>query len=120
MDTFLDNSTALQNPLDIFPIMEKESVDLIFTDVKMPGITGTELITRLNELYPTVHIVVLSAYPDYDYVRQCLKNGAFDYLLKPPKYNAILQITNRIENLVNSEKNILTAPMNPSKLGSHY
>lgn len=93
---------TLQNPGDVFPIMEREPADLVFTDVKMPGLTGVELTGRLHAQYPSTYIVVLSAYPDFDYVRLCLRNGAFDYLLKPPAYQLIIEITQKIEVLVSS------------------
>lgn len=95
---------TLQNPGDIFPILEQEQIDLVFTDVKMPEITGIELTARIIDKYPATVVVVLSAYQDFDYVRQCLKNGAYDYLLKPASCESIEDVTKKIELMISTRK----------------
>lgn len=51
-------------------------------DVDMPEMNGVELQRAITERFPAVKTVMLSSYDDYDYVRECLKNGATDYVLK--------------------------------------
>src|SRR5512133_3013014 len=81
---------ALQNPNDIFPYLDEGNVELVFTDVKMPGMDGIELTEIIHTRYPHIYVVILSAFQDFGFVRSCLINGAFDYLLKPPSFKAIL------------------------------
>lgn len=57
--------------------------DIILTDIKMPGCSGLELMERLNELEYNGKIIVLSGFDDYSLVRNAMKLGATDYLLKP-------------------------------------
>ena len=95
---------AVRNPIDVFNMIENESINLVFTDVKMPGISGVELTQELHKRYPSLYIVILSAFSDFDFVRKCLLNGAYDYLIKPPSPKAILEITNKIEISVMSTK----------------
>lgn len=57
-------------------------VDCILTDIKMPVMDGIELIKRVKKDYPKIKIIVLSSFNDIDYVRDAMKNGASDYLLK--------------------------------------
>lgn len=92
----------LKNPSLIFDVLKNNEVNLVFTDVKMPGLTGIELTQKICSLYPELYVVILSAYSDFDSVRLCMKNGAFDYLLKPISYEAIIEITQRIEPLISS------------------
>lgn len=56
--------------------------DVAILDVNMPGMNGVDLNRMIKQRYPTVQTIMLSSYDDYDYVRDCLKNGAVDYLLK--------------------------------------
>ena len=56
---------------------------IIFTDIKMSGINGIELIHALRETLHPVQFIVLSGYDDFEYVRGAFQNGAIDYLLKP-------------------------------------
>ena len=66
-----------------------ESVDVVITDVRMPGIDGVEFTRILCKQYPHLYTIALSGYSDYDLVRQCMKNGAVDYLLKPNSFSTL-------------------------------
>jgi CheY-like chemotaxis protein len=56
--------------------------ELIFLDVKMPEMDGIEFIRCLHAKHPRIKVVMLSSYSDYHYVREAMKFGACDYLLK--------------------------------------
>lgn len=56
--------------------------DLVLTDMNMPMMDGVTLIRSIREYYPETEVIVISAYDDYHYVRDSLKDGAVDYLLK--------------------------------------
>ena len=58
------------------------AVDAVLMDVSMPGMNGVELSGILAERYPQISILAISNFDNYDYVRQVMKNGAEDYLLK--------------------------------------
>lgn len=91
---------TLQNPLDVMPLLMTKEVDLLFTDVKMDGMSGVQLTSEVHALFPNIYIVVLSAYSDYEFVRECLKNGAWDYLLKPAGYQIIIDLAKKVDSLV--------------------
>ncbi|MEK4118758.1 response regulator [Paenibacillus sp. FSL W8-0919] len=63
-------------------MIERNRPHIVILDVSMPGINGVELNRTIRERYPFAKTIMLSSYDDYDYVRECLKNGAVDYLLK--------------------------------------
>jgi two-component system response regulator YesN len=63
-------------------LIEKLKPDVIITDIVMQNINGIELIEFIQKNYPDVVVIALSAYDDYCYVRDGLKLGAKDYLLK--------------------------------------
>ncbi len=70
------------NGLDALNILKEEPVDLIITDINMPVMNGIELIKELRRLDFNMSVIVLSAYNDYDYVREAFKVGVKDYILK--------------------------------------
>ena len=64
--------------------------DLIFLDIKMPGMDGLTAISHLRAACPHSQIVMLSAFDDFEYLRGALRAGARDYLLKPVRPSDIL------------------------------
>jgi two-component system response regulator YesN len=63
--------------------LESYYTDICITDVRMPKISGLELIEAINRQYPWMHCIVVSSYDDFNFVRQSLRQGAVDYILKP-------------------------------------
>ena len=57
--------------------------DIVLTDVQMPGLNGFELLARLRELRPDVDVVIFTGYADVQGAIDAIKDGAYDYLLKP-------------------------------------
>ena len=63
---------------------ESRRPSLVLTDVRMPGLDGEELLKRLKVSEETnIQVVMISGHQDLDTVRRCLRDGAYDYLLKP-------------------------------------
>jgi len=75
---------TLADPLQAMEIIEKENINVIITDQRMPGITGLELSKRINLVFPSAIIVILTAYDDNESMMQAINQGGiFRYLLKP-------------------------------------
>jgi Response regulator containing CheY-like receiver domain and AraC-type DNA-binding domain len=64
-------------------ILEKRSVDILFTDVKMPFMDGIELVGKARELNEQIEMVIFSGYGEFEYARQAMKAGVVSYVLKP-------------------------------------
>ncbi len=65
--------------------LEKEHVDVLLTDVKMPKMTGTELLGYVKEKYTWLPVVVMTAFGSVEDAVAAMKAGAYDYILKPVK-----------------------------------
>lgn len=63
-------------------LIEEQRPQIAIIDINMPGMNGVELQSEIKRRYPEIVTIMLSSYDDYDYVRECLRNGAMDYLLK--------------------------------------
>ncbi len=73
-------------------------VDLVITDIKMPVMTGIELVkSSINELKSPPLFLVLSGYDEFTYVRDTMKYGAFNYLLKPIKKDELKRVIEEVE-----------------------
>lgn len=63
--------------------LEAAGMDLVITDLKMPGIGGMELLRRLKSQWPDTEVVVMTAYGSIDTAVEAMRLGAYDYLTKP-------------------------------------
>ncbi|MDB5055610.1 MAG: AraC family transcriptional regulator [Bacilli bacterium] len=73
-------------------LVQKESPDIIVTDIRMPKMDGLEMTRRILEFLPQSKIIILSAYTDFSYVQQALRLGAFDFVKKPFSIDEILRL----------------------------
>jgi two-component system response regulator YesN len=73
-------------------------VDLVITDINMPGMNGLELIKNIKEIRSDIEIVILSGYCEFEYARQGMRLGANDYVLKPVNIAEMEALLCRINN----------------------
>lgn len=71
-----------ENGQKAIELLETRHIDLLFTDMSMPLLDGLGLIRYVTQHHPTIKYVVLSSYDDFQYVKDSLKSGAIDYILK--------------------------------------
>jgi DNA-binding NtrC family response regulator len=76
-------------------IMERESVDLVLTDLRMPGEDGLELMRRGRILRPEASVILLTAYGTVQTAVRAMKEGAYDYLTKPVNLNELGMVVKR-------------------------
>ena len=69
--------------------------DLVLTDVKMPGMTGIELLAQVRASWPEVPVVVMTGYGSVEDAVAAMKGGAADYLIKPVSKDELLLILAR-------------------------
>lgn len=70
------------NGVHALDILQHQHVDLILTDISMPEMNGIDLIQKVKQQDDSIKIVALSSFDDFRYVKEALKLGAEDYLLK--------------------------------------
>ena len=76
-------------------ILEKEEVQVILSDVKLPDGNGVELVHQVRVKYPEIETIVLTAYGNIADGVQAIKNGAFDYITKGDDNNRILPLVSK-------------------------
>lgn len=65
--------------------------DIIFTDVRMPGLNGLEMIAKIKELNHQCIIIIMTGFREFEYAQQAVRLGAFRLLLKPTNTEELLQ-----------------------------
>ena len=64
-------------------LLDETTVDLVITDLKMPGIGGMELLRKVKEAWPATEVVVMTAYGSIETAVEAMRSGAYDYITKP-------------------------------------
>ncbi|SFG43395.1 response regulator [Oribacterium sp. WCC10] len=88
-----DGQTALKK-------MAEQKIDIVISDIQMPGMNGLDLSGQIKKLYPDTRILLLTAYGEFEYARKAIQLGVENYLLKPVVKEEIEQnIRNTLDNL---------------------
>lgn len=72
--------------------LQRRKYDVVLLDLKMPGMDGTEILRRAEELAPETIFIIMTAYGTLDSAILGIRQGAFDYLLKPSPIKEILRV----------------------------
>ncbi len=79
-------------------------VDLVLTDIRMPLMGGVQLMESIYQEFPSILIVVLSGYSQFDYAKAALQYRAFDYLLKPISQEDLFRMLDQAVETLSSRK----------------
>ncbi|TDF99498.1 response regulator [Paenibacillus piri] len=85
--------------------MQKQSFDLVISDIRMPGMDGMQLIQYMDVHSPHTKVILLTGYKDIEYAQEAIRFGVMDYLLKPASIESILKAINRVNRSIQGEEN---------------
>ena len=89
-------------------ILAEKGIDVVVLDVKMPGMSGIEVLQHITNTYPKTEVILLTGHATTSDGVEGIKSGAFDYLMKPVElehlYNKILQGYDKIQRMAAEEK----------------
>ena len=81
LDGFEVTTTA--DPFEAVRLMRDELFNLVITDIRMPTMSGVDLLKELRRINPLANIFIITGYSNMSYVVECLAGGACDYFAKP-------------------------------------
>jgi serine/threonine protein kinase len=76
-------------------ILQKETVNIIVSDMVMPGVTGLDLLSAVHEEYPNLPVVIVTGKPDVEVAVECMRVGALDYITKPCDFDHFRKVVLR-------------------------
>ena len=98
-----------EDGLEGYKHIEKEDFALVISDIKMPKLSGTELLKQALQLKPDQTFVMISGHADIDTAVDCLKEGAYDFISKPIDINRLItSVKNALDkrNLQKTNQNL--------------
>lgn len=75
--------TTAPNGEDAFELFLEHNYPLLIIDIRLPGISGLELLTKIREINPDTQAVVITSHASFDYAAEAIRIGAYEFLLKP-------------------------------------
>ncbi|MBI5682351.1 MAG: sigma-54-dependent Fis family transcriptional regulator [Deltaproteobacteria bacterium] len=98
-----------QNPYRAVEILDETPLHLIITDMKMPGLSGIDILKAVKEKRPEIPVIVLTAFGTVETAVDAMRLGAYHYILKPFQNQEIKLVVNRAFKMVDlvEEKNLL-------------
>lgn len=94
--------TTTTNGTEALILLSQQAFDLVYLDIRMPDISGLEVLKTIHAKFPELPVILFTAQPDLSSAVEALRSGAIDYLLKPLKPQTIIERTQSV--LANKQK----------------
>ena len=88
--------TTAANGKDGLALVHEHPFDLLYLDIRMPDMSGLELLKNIHTEFPELPVILFTAQPDLNSAVEALRRGATDYLLKPLKPQTVIDRTQAI------------------------
>ncbi|BDV00691.1 acetoacetate metabolism regulatory protein AtoC [Thermodesulfomicrobium sp. WS] len=96
--------TALADPVLAVAFLDESEVDVVITDMKMPGMSGQEVLETVRHRFPHIPVLIMTAFGSIDHAVEAMKAGAFDYITKPFANDEILRSVRRAMQLAQAQR----------------
>lgn len=107
------------NPVKALEYLENNKVDIIITDIKMPLMSGLEMINKI-ENRKNYEFIILSGYSDFEYAKKAISFGVTEYLVKPLDHDLLKKSLNKAINNLHDKQLIQDAKFQAKNLSKVY
>ncbi len=100
--------TACNDAGQAFAKLRKNSIDIVLTDIRMPGLSGIDLLGKIHSMNPDLPVILMTAYTELDLALHAIESGAFNFIVKPYKTEYLLNTIKRAakhNRLIRMERN---------------
>lgn len=100
----LEITGVAQNGIEALEMIARHRIDIVITDIRMPGCDGLELIQKAKAINDQISFVIISGHRQFDYAQKAIRYGVDDYLLKPLDENELTRILQKMIKAKDSER----------------
>lgn len=93
-----------ENGLEALEILERKQIDIVISDIKMPGLSGLELAEFVQKNSLDTAVVLLTGFSEFEYAQKALRNGVLDYMLKPLRPKDILSTVLKVKETLEKRR----------------
>lgn len=102
----IDIVGAASNGIEAVEMAKRRCADIVVTDIKMPGLSGLELVRELRKHQPEVKFILISAYEDFDFAQKAISLGVLSYITKPLKKQRIIEEVLKARDMILEERRV--------------
>lgn len=92
------------NGLEAIEKLDKNEIDILITDIRMPGMDGLALSKYVSENYPGIKVIILTAYADFSYAQSAIKYNVVDFIIKTNPSDKIAEAVMKARSLIERQK----------------
>jgi two-component system nitrogen regulation response regulator GlnG len=111
---------CFSNAEDMISILKDKVPDVIISDIRMPNMSGIDMLDKMKREYPSIPIIIMTAFSDLETTVNSLKKGAYDYITKPFDINEVITLIEKAcknNNVIKKDKNISKTSEIPKIIG---
>jgi DNA-binding NtrC family response regulator len=91
----ITNFICCQDSRDVMPVLARQEVEIMLLDLWMPHLSGEELLRQIAADHPDVPVIIVTGADDVETAVKCMKQGAFDYIVKPVEKSRLVSSVKR-------------------------
>jgi DNA-binding NtrC family response regulator len=91
----IGNVRTFDDSMKVMPFLNEQRAAAVVLDLLMPHTSGIELLGQIKQEFPDVPVIIMTAMNDLDTAVECMKKGAFDYLVKPVEKNRFVSLVKK-------------------------
>jgi len=96
LDPHLESAGVAADGEETVELVESRLPDLLLTDIKMPVLSGLELVQKIRSTNPDLRIIIVSGYSEFEYARRAIELGVDEYILKPVDVEGLREALRRV------------------------
>ena len=91
----MNNFISCHDSRDVMPLLHSGDIEVMLLDLRMPHISGEELLPKIISDYPEIPVIIVTGANDVETAVNCMQQGAFDYIVKPAEKSRLVAATRR-------------------------
>ncbi|MDH3358853.1 MAG: sigma-54 dependent transcriptional regulator, partial [Desulfobacteraceae bacterium] len=100
----MNHFVRVQDSRDVMPTLSGREVEVMLLDLRMPHVSGEELLLKVNSDFPEIPVIIITGANDVETAVKCMKHGAFDYMVKPVEKSRLVSGVRRALELRELQK----------------
>jgi len=96
---------AAEDGYEALKIIACNKVDIVISDIRMDYFDGLTLSRKIKEKYPSIQVIIISGYDDFEYAREALRYGVSDYILKPIEEEVVIKAVKKCIEIITEKEN---------------